>query len=121
MATKQFLYVLKPVRLAMLSDGPNAEEGPRLGEHGAYLQNLAEEGTVVLFGRTQNTDATAFGMVIFEAAPRDKAMIQKFLGRTHLYNKRLLDAINRHGLASLNVEGSATVQELSDICLQLVV
>lgn len=38
----------------------------------------------------------------------------------HLYNELMMDAVNRYGLVSLNVEESATVQELSDKCLQLV-
>ena len=71
--TKQFLYVLKPVRLGMLTDGPNTDETPVLGQHFAYLQDLAEKGTVVLFGRTQNEDATSFGLVIFEAESEQAA------------------------------------------------
>ena len=64
---KQFLYTLKPARLGMVTDGPTAEESEVLTRHAAYLRGLAEEGTVVLFGRTQNADETTFGLVIFEA------------------------------------------------------
>jgi|TARA_Y100000310_G_scaffold286082_1_gene309973 uncharacterized protein YciI len=71
--TQQFLYVLKPVRLGMVTEGPNAEESPVLAQHAAYLEDLTEAGTVVLFGRTQNADATGFGLVIFEAESEQAA------------------------------------------------
>jgi hypothetical protein len=43
--TRQFLYMLKPVRGGMLTDGPTSEEALVLEQHAAYLSGLAEEGT----------------------------------------------------------------------------
>jgi 2-phosphoglycerate kinase len=53
------------------------------------------------------------------AAPREQAMIQKFLERTLLYNERMMEAVHRLGLASLNVEESASLDELCARSLEL--
>ena len=63
----QYLYVLRPVRLAMLTAGPTPEEAVTLERHSAYLQALAESGTALLFGRTQTADAKTIGLVILAA------------------------------------------------------
>jgi uncharacterized protein YciI len=64
----QYLYVLRPARPAMLTDGPTEAERAAVGEHFSYLTQLAQRGDVVLFGRTTNSDADTIGLVIFEAA-----------------------------------------------------
>ena len=63
----EFLYMIRPVRPEMLSGGPTDEEAAILGEHAAYVQQLAARNVVELAGRTQNADETAFGIVVFEA------------------------------------------------------
>ena len=63
----QFIYVLKPTRLGMLTDGPTPEEADTVSRHFAYLQGLTEKGVMILMGRTQNNDQTTFGIVVFEA------------------------------------------------------
>ena len=62
-----YLYKLQPARLAMLSDGPTQAEAAITAEHFAYLEALVEQGTVVLAGRTLNTDASSFGICILRA------------------------------------------------------
>ena len=52
----QFLYVIRPTRIEMLSDGATAEEEAIVSEHFAYLQDLTREGILILAGRTLNTD-----------------------------------------------------------------
>ncbi len=69
----QFLYTLKPTRAGMVVDGPTEQEAQVLAQHFAHLTALADGGTVILFGRTQNNDETTFGLVIFEAASADAA------------------------------------------------
>ena len=64
---KEFLYRIQTVRPAMLSTGATAEEEAAVTAHFAYLQRLADEGVVILAGRTLNTDASSFGIVIFQA------------------------------------------------------
>jgi len=69
----QFLYKIQPTRLAMLTEGPTDEEARLVSEHFQYLQRLCETCVVKLAGRTLNTDASAFGIVIFEAADETAA------------------------------------------------
>ena len=54
-----------------------------------------------------------------EAASRGKMMIQKFLGRIHLYNERMMEAVNRLGLASIDMETTPSTEKLGDRCLEL--
>jgi uncharacterized protein YciI len=65
---KQWIYVLKPARLEMLTGGSTPEEDLIVGRHFAYLQDLTEKGVMILMGRTENDDETTFGIAIFEAS-----------------------------------------------------
>src|SRR5262245_49164942 len=69
----QYLYRIQPTRLEMLTKGPTAEEAEIVSQHFSYLKNLTEQGVVVLAGRTLNTDATCFGIVIFNASSEEAA------------------------------------------------
>lgn len=51
----------------MLSDGPTVEEEAAVADHFAYLQRLTDENVVILAGRTLNTDASSFGIIVFRA------------------------------------------------------
>jgi uncharacterized protein YciI len=57
----------------MLSEGLTPEERAAVAAHVAYLEHLVAAGVVLLFGRTQTTDAGTFGIVIRRAASRDAA------------------------------------------------
>jgi uncharacterized protein YciI len=57
----------------MLTHGPTTEEAEIVTQHFAYLKRLAEQGVVVLAGRTLNTDEKSFGIVIMRAASEDAA------------------------------------------------
>lgn len=63
----QFIYLLRPSRIEMVTEGPTPEEMQVLGAHAAYLDKLAGEGTMLLAGRTQNNDASTLGLAIFFA------------------------------------------------------
>ena len=69
----EFLYRLQPARPAMLADGLTVMERETVASHLAYLQQLAAAGVVLLFGRTQTTDASTFGIVIYRAGSPDEA------------------------------------------------
>lgn len=69
----QFLYKLTPTRPDMLADGLTDRENEVIGSHFAYLSDLKDKGVVKLAGRTTNTDATSFGVVVFEAADEEAA------------------------------------------------
>ena len=49
---------------------------------------------------------------------RARTMVDKFLQRTLVYNAHMMQAIRRHDLVSINVDG-ACVSELSWTCLSL--
>jgi uncharacterized protein YciI len=74
---QQFLYLLKPTRLAMLTDGPTPEEADTVSRHFAYLSDLTEKGVMILMGRTQNNDESTFGICIFEA--EDEAVARRIM------------------------------------------
>jgi len=69
----QFIYVLRPTRLEMLSDGATPEEIATVSRHFAYFQDLTAKGVMILMGRTQNNDEHTFGIAIFEAEDESAA------------------------------------------------
>jgi uncharacterized protein len=69
----QYLYLLKPVRLGMVTEGPTLEEAEIVSRHFAYLEDLTEMGVMILVGRTQNRDEATFGIAIFEAEDESAA------------------------------------------------
>ena len=50
-------------------------------------------------------------------SPYEKMLVDKFLERNRLYNERIIDAVNRLGLVSLDVEDASTADELMRLCL----
>jgi uncharacterized protein YciI len=70
---QQWLYHLKPARLGMLAEGPTPEEAEIISRHFAYLEDLTRKGVMILMGRTQNNDESAFGICIFEAEDESAA------------------------------------------------
>ena len=73
----QFLCHLKPTRSNMLSDGPSEEELLIIEQHFFYLKNLANQGIVLMAGRTLKDDENAIGMVIIVAD--DESSAQKIM------------------------------------------
>ncbi len=69
----QFIYVLKPTRLAMLTDGGTPEEVETVSRHFQYFKDLTEKGVMILMGRTQNNDESTFGIAVFEAEDESAA------------------------------------------------
>ncbi len=69
----QWLYLLKPTRLGMLTEGSTPEEAEIVSRHFAYLQDLTGKGVMILMGRTQNNDETTFGIAIFDAEDESAA------------------------------------------------
>jgi uncharacterized protein YciI len=66
--TNEYIYIIRPVRLAMLTDGSTPAEDRRIGEHFAYLKGLVDSGVAQLVGRTMVADDRTFGIMIFRAA-----------------------------------------------------
>lgn len=94
---QQYLYKLQPTRPEMLVDGPTAEEADVSSRHFQYLQRLAEQGIVLLAGRTQTADYSGFGITIFladsEEAARDimhnDPAVLHIVMRAELYRYRI--------------------------------
>ena len=75
----EFLYKIKPTRPEMLIVGPTDHEAELVSQHFNYLQTLLDKGILILAGRTQNTDESSFGRVIFRAV--SKMVSQKIMHR----------------------------------------
>jgi uncharacterized protein YciI len=72
-SVSHYLYKLQTTRPEMLAQGATPDEAAVVSRHFAYLERLTGEGVVVLAGRTLNTDATAFGLVILRADSEEAA------------------------------------------------
>ena len=96
-SSEHFLYKITPTRIGMVTEGPTPDEAAIVEEHSAYLTELAEKGTVLLFGRTINRDANVFGIVIFKADSKESALkimnndpaVRKGAMRAELYPYRI--------------------------------
>ena len=75
-ARPQFIYVLKPTRLGMLTEA-TSEEVDTVSRHFKYFQDLTEKGVMILMGRTQNNDESTFGIAVFEA--EDEAAARRIM------------------------------------------
>ena len=71
----EFICVLKPTRLKMLTEGPTEEESGLTCAHFQYWNEKYEHNLVKLAGRTQNNDRNTFGIIIFRSSDINKAMI----------------------------------------------
>ena len=69
----QYLYKIQLNRIEILSEGPTDDEARALSQHAAYVSRLADEGVVLLAGRTQTADSNGFGIVIFVADSEEAA------------------------------------------------
>jgi 2-phosphoglycerate kinase len=50
----------------------------------------------------------------------EKMLVDKFVERNCLYNDRIIDAVSRLGLVSVNVEDTSTPDELMNLCLSII-
>jgi len=69
----EFLYRTLATRAGMVTEGPNDAEKAIIEQHFDYVKSLTDRGIVLVFGRTQNRDAGAFGIVIFRAGSNEEA------------------------------------------------
>ena len=71
--TGLFLYTLRPVRLAMLTEGATPDEQALAAQHWAYSQRLLAEGSLIFAGRTLHHDPTTFAFAVVRAPSIDAA------------------------------------------------
>jgi len=69
----QFLYKIQPVRPELLTTGPTEDEKKIIAQHFSYLKALMNKEIVIQAGRTLNTDASSFGIVIFNSESAEAA------------------------------------------------
>src|SRR5215216_3947990 len=65
--TGLFLYTLRPVRIAMLTDGATSDEQALAAQHWKYSQDLLTHGTLIFAGRTLTRDPTTFAFAVVRA------------------------------------------------------
>jgi uncharacterized protein YciI len=68
-----YLIVLRPTRIGMLTEGPTTEEAAIVARHLEYLQAQARAGKVRIAGRTTEDNERTFGLVLLAAASEDEA------------------------------------------------
>jgi uncharacterized protein YciI len=87
---QEFLYVIRPTRLAMLVEGPTEREAWIISEHFEYLRSLTEKRVVILAGRTLNSDESDFGIVILRA--RDESTAKAIVEHDPAVRERIMQA-----------------------------
>ena len=70
----QFLYLLTPARIEMVTLGPTRDEQAIVSEHFAHLAALTERGVMLFVGRTQDNSPRTFGIAVFQAGSTDQAL-----------------------------------------------
>jgi len=74
----RFIYRLEITRPDMLTEGPTPEEDRTLTAHLSFLKAHAEDGIVLLAGRTVTAGPETYGVVILEAV--DMAAAAEIMG-----------------------------------------
>ncbi len=64
---KQYIYVLHPVERLHAPGAWTEQDNAAVSAHFQRLQDATASGKVILAGKTDEPDATTFGIVIFEA------------------------------------------------------
>jgi len=72
---KQFIYVLKLIPSLLNMDNWTEREEKIVDSHFNRLQELLEEGKLVLAGKTVGIDEKTFGLVILEVESEEEALI----------------------------------------------
>jgi uncharacterized protein YciI len=62
-----YLVILRPTRIEMLTVGPTHEEVKIIDDHFRYCQTLVNEGKMLLAGRTIGALSDTIGIAIFHA------------------------------------------------------
>lgn len=70
---RQYIYVLHPVERLHEPGAWTEQDNAAVSAHFTRLQEATASGKVILAGKTDEPDATTFGIVIFEAADETEA------------------------------------------------
>lgn len=74
---KQYIYVLHPAERLQAGGAWTDSDNAAVSAHFVRLQEATASGKVILAGKTDEPDASTFGIVIFEAA--DAAAAEEFM------------------------------------------
>jgi uncharacterized protein YciI len=69
----QYLYIIRPTRIEMLTEGPTEREQEIVSQHFNYLQDLTQQGLAILVGRSQTADADSLGIIVYQAPSEEAA------------------------------------------------
>lgn len=68
-----YLILLRPTRIGMITEGPTADEQQIVGEHFAYCKALVESDRMLLAGRTFGDAESTIGIAIISAENDEEA------------------------------------------------
>ena len=69
----QYLYIIRPTRIEMLTEGPTEREQEIVSRHFNYLQDLTLQGVAILVGRSQTADEDSLGIIVYQAPSEEAA------------------------------------------------
>ena len=68
-----YIVLLRPTRIGMLTDGPTPHEQEAVAGHFAYFSGLVADGKMLLAGRSSGSPEQVFGIGIFRAESPEEA------------------------------------------------
>ncbi|QFT87331.1 hypothetical protein FIU87_01515 [Bacillus sp. THAF10] len=108
MERETYIYVLRLPERLYDPENWTVEEKNVVSLHFSYLKKNVEKGKVILAGRTDQTDETGFGIVIFLADNEEDA--EKFMcNDPAIANDVMTGELSRYRLALLNDQYSLEV------------
>ncbi|KMJ56864.1 hypothetical protein AB685_19250 [Bacillus sp. LL01] len=108
MGLQTYIYVLRLPERLYDPELWTGEEKNIVSQHFSYLKKNVEDGVVILAGRTDQTDETGFGIVIFVA--RSETEAERFMNNDPAVASEIMTGeLSRYRLALLNEKFSISV------------
>ncbi|MEA3321584.1 MAG: YciI family protein [Bacillota bacterium] len=108
MSLQTYIYLLRLPERLYDPERWTEEEKTIVSRHFTYLKKNVEKGVVVLAGRTEQTDETGFGIVIFLA--RNEAEAERFMNNDPAVLSEIMTAeLSPYRLALMNEKFSIGV------------
>ncbi len=108
MSLQTYIYVLRLPERLYDPESWTEEEKNIVSHHFSYLKKNVEDGVVILAGRTDQTDETGFGIVIFLA--RSETEAERFMNNDPAVASEIMTGeLSRYRLALLNEKFSVGV------------
>lgn len=108
MSLQTYIYVLRLPERLYDPEHWTEEEKNIVSRHFSYLKKNVENGVVILAGRTEQTDETGFGIVIFLA--RNETDAERFMNNDPAVASEIMTGeLSSYRLALLNEKFSVGV------------